>query len=35
MQNGEGGWSGYRPSKTLWGWSIVGASALTMVLGFT
>lgn len=35
MQNGESGWSGYRPSKTLWGWSIVGASALTMVLGFT
>jgi hypothetical protein len=35
MQNGESGWSGYRPSKTLWGWSIVGASALTMLLGFT
>ena len=30
MQNGEGGWSSYRPSKTLWAWSIVGASALTM-----
>ncbi|MGO7135474.1 hypothetical protein AB9E06_32050 [Rhizobium leguminosarum] len=35
MQSGEGGWSNYRPSKTLWAWSIVGASALTMALGFT
>ncbi|TAX63643.1 hypothetical protein ELI03_36060 [Rhizobium leguminosarum] len=29
------GWSAYRPSKTLWIWSIVGASALTMAVGFT
>lgn len=29
------GWSSYRPSKTLWIWSIVGASALTMAIGFT
>ncbi|MBY5371122.1 hypothetical protein HFO93_29445 [Rhizobium leguminosarum] len=35
MQSGEAGWSNYRPSKTLWAWSIVGASALTMALGFT
>ncbi|WP_434713547.1 hypothetical protein NMA58_24780 (plasmid) [Rhizobium sp. YTUHZ045] len=35
MPNSQGGWSDYRPSKTLWAWSIVGASALTMALGFT
>ncbi len=35
MQNEEKGWSHYRPTKTLWAWSIVGASALTMILGFT
>jgi len=35
MADQERGWSSYRPSKTLWLWSIVGASALTMVLGFT
>ncbi|MGZ2461785.1 hypothetical protein [Rhizobium anhuiense] len=35
MSEQDGGWSNYRPSKTLWAWSIVGASALTMVLGFT
>ncbi|KWV54803.1 hypothetical protein AS026_38225 [Rhizobium altiplani] len=35
MADHERGWSSYRPSKTLWGWSLVGASALTMVLGFT
>ncbi|MGO7039307.1 hypothetical protein ACCS60_13215 [Rhizobium acaciae] len=29
------GWSAYRPSKTLWIWSIVGASALTIAVGFT
>lgn len=29
------GWSNYRPSKTLCGWSMVAASALTMLLGFT
>ena len=29
------GWSSYRPSKTLWFWSIVGASVLTTVVGFT
>ena len=36
MQKSEGsGWSAYRPSKTLWLWSLVGASALTMTIGFT
>ena len=25
----------YQPSKTLWFWSVVGAAALTMILGFT
>ncbi|CAN7681622.1 hypothetical protein [Neorhizobium sp. LjRoot104] len=32
---GDGGRSSYRPSKILWLWSLVGASALTMVVGFT
>lgn len=31
----RGTWSVYRPSKPIWIWSLVGASALTMVLGFT
>lgn len=35
MTDEERGWSGYRPSKTMWGWSLVAASALTMVVGFT
>jgi hypothetical protein len=36
MANTEnGGWSSYQPSKTLWFWSLVGASALTMAIGFT
>lgn len=34
MQDQESGWSRYRPSKTLWIWSMIGASALTMVVGF-
>ncbi|MET3596125.1 hypothetical protein ABID26_005542 [Mesorhizobium shonense] len=25
----------YRPSKTLWFWSVVGVSVLTMIVGFT
>lgn len=29
------GWSSFRPSKTLWVWSVIGASVLTMVVGFT
>jgi len=29
------GWSSFRPSKTLWFWSIVGASVLTTIVGFT
>lgn len=29
------GWSSFRPSKTLWFWSVVGASVLTTVVGFT
>lgn len=28
-------WSEYRPTKKAWFWSVVGASLLTMVLGFT
>lgn len=35
MADREGGYQDYRPSKTLWAWTIVGASALTMVAGFT
>lgn len=35
MADYERGWSNYRPSKALWAWSILGASALTMALGFT
>ncbi|WEX90940.1 hypothetical protein PZN02_004523 [Sinorhizobium garamanticum] len=31
----ESGWSTYRPTKTVWFWSTVGASILTMVVGFT
>ena len=27
-------WSEYRPSKTLWFWSLVGACAMTIVVGF-
>ena len=29
------GWSQYRPTKTVWLWSCVGAAALTMAIGFT
>lgn len=28
-------WESYRPSKTLWFWSLAGISVLTMILGFT
>ncbi|NGO56115.1 hypothetical protein [Allomesorhizobium camelthorni] len=28
-------WQNYRPSKTLWFWSLAGISVLTMILGFT
>lgn len=28
-------WSEFRPSKGQWFWSVIGASALTMVVGFT
>jgi hypothetical protein len=28
-------WSEYKPTKTVWLWSCVGAAALTMVVGFT
>ena len=28
-------WQNYRPSKTLWFWSLAGISVLTMTLGFT
>ncbi|MBX6324016.1 MAG: hypothetical protein IRY94_19535, partial [Rhodospirillaceae bacterium] len=30
----KGGWKAWRPSKGLWFWSCVGASALTMIVGF-
>ena len=29
------GWATYRPSKGVWAWSMVGASALTMIVGFS
>lgn len=32
---GDGGRSSFRPSKILWLWSLVGASVLTMIVGFT
>lgn len=28
-------WGEYKPTKTIWLWSAVGAAALTMVVGFT
>lgn len=28
-------WSQYRPTKTVWLWSCVGAAALTMAIGFS
>ena len=28
-------WGQYKPTKTVWFWSCVGASALTMIVGFT
>lgn len=28
-------WENFRPSKTLWFWSVAGAAVLTMILGFT
>ena len=28
-------WDDYRPSKTLWLWSVAGAAVLTMIAGFT
>jgi hypothetical protein len=28
-------WSGYRPSKKTWIWSVIGSSVLTMLIGFT
>ena len=28
-------WEAFRPSKTLWFWSVVGAVVLTMIVGFT
>jgi hypothetical protein len=34
--SGTGGrWAAYRPSKTLYGWSIVGAVVATIIVGFT
>ncbi|AWM28725.1 hypothetical protein [Sinorhizobium fredii] len=34
-ETNENGWSAYRPTKTVWFWSTVGASILTMIVGFT
>lgn len=31
----DNSWSEYRPSKGLWFWTLIGASALTMAIGFT
>lgn len=28
-------WDDYRPSKTLWFWSLAGAAILTIIVGFT
>ena len=28
-------WENYRPTKTLWFWSVAGAAVLTMIVGFT
>jgi hypothetical protein len=28
-------WENYRPSKTLWFWSVAVAAVLTMIVGFT
>jgi len=28
-------WEAFRPSKTLWFWSVAGAAVATMILGFT
>lgn len=28
-------WEDFRPSKTLWFWSVAGAVVLTMIVGFT
>jgi hypothetical protein len=28
-------WTDYRPSKSTWFWSIIGASVVTMVVGFS
>lgn len=28
-------WENFRPSKTLWFWSMVGVAVLTMIVGFT
>ncbi|KSV66991.1 hypothetical protein N183_32575 [Sinorhizobium sp. Sb3] len=34
-QGNNGTWSEYQPTKKVWFWSTVGASLLTMILGFT
>lgn len=28
-------WENFRPSKTLWFWSVAGAAIVTMIVGFT
>ena len=28
-------WENFRPSKTLWFWSVAGTAVLTMIVGFT
>ena len=34
-QGNNGTWSGYQPTKKVWFWSTVGASLLTMIVGFS
>ncbi|MFQ6180376.1 hypothetical protein ACLMJV_00230 [Sinorhizobium meliloti] len=34
-ETNDSGWAAYRPSKSVWFWSVVGSSILTMVVGFT
>ncbi|MGK9287028.1 hypothetical protein [Sinorhizobium meliloti] len=34
-ETSDRGWAAYQPSKTVWFWSVVGSSILTMVVGFT
>lgn len=35
VENRSQGWENYRPSKTLWFWSVIGGVVATMIIGFT